>query len=464
MQVVSHKKALLYVSLAISIFALAVYLNIDAKSYFFQDDFFLLPKYTSSISLHMFDPATNFGRPVTRDLYFYLINNLLGEGSFNYFIVNIIIIVATTFFIFRTLTELNIDNYIAGTAALVYFYMAPTVPHASWISNSQHTLAHLFSFCFISSALSGINTGRIRSGQMIIIYLLAMFSNVSSFFALIFVWAYLLVRWVREQRRERAALYVILGVLTVATAGWSLFISHSAPSPYKLNFTLAHTLDNARYYDDLFSHGALAQHHHALFVVMALITLLNFRRNYVAALPILGGLCTSFGMIFFLGGQRTLGYMALPYALFGMLFFSNFASSTFKDRAGRSLLLVFVSYLFVFYTLQSGAIWRNFFDETPYGSGIQEILSTVQNVKVSKDTTFCFGPPADEAERNEYGFSTFWLFIGNGLAFDLIKFNDSYARKYLYVTDPECKKPGVVNVEIGQRGSVLTVKSIRQSD
>ncbi|SAK74611.1 hypothetical protein AWB80_04248 [Caballeronia pedi] len=453
----SVKKTLWYVSLAICALSLASYVTIIGRSYFFQDDFQFWPVYATIKLPELFNPATNFGRPVTRDLYFYLVSHLLGMDSSNFFYFNLAVIAGVCVFIYRTLRGFGLDPYIAAAAASVYFYMPPTIPHASWISNSQHTIAHLFSFWFISSIVRSVNAGSFRIIRASLVYLLAMFSNVSSFFALVFVGIYLLLRHRRTPVPRFIPVMATLALLAACTIAWSLAISHSAPVYYKLDLSLGHSIMRARYYDDLLSKGMIGAWYRLLFAAMIALTLANLRRNYLLTLPLAGAFVTAFAMLFFLGDQRTLGYLAIPYIALALMLFSNYAVPVQRAGDWRSRSLLLLSFVFIFYSTENGAPFRNDFMSSPYGAGIREVQNAVRNVRITHDTTFCFAP--DEPPQDS-GVAHFWLFLGSGNAFSLIDYGDTHARQFLYYTDPRCSAPDVVRVSVGQLNSMVTVTGI----
>jgi hypothetical protein len=453
----SAKKYIFYLSLLASLFALCAYITIINQSYFFQDDFYFWPRY-STIDFHaLLDPRSNFGRPVTRDLYFYLTSHIFGSDSSSFFYLNLAVIAGVCWFIYRLLREFSIDPYIAAAAAAIYFYMAPTVPHASWISNSQHTVAHLFSFWFIVIVISGINDGRVRLARAAFVYLLALFSNVSSLFAVAFVGVYVLLRNHKSPIPQIRRLMLVISALALVTVAWSLTISHSAAAPYKLDLSLQHALVGAQFYDNLLRAGMLGRGYWPIFIAAIVLVALNVRRTYVLTLPLLAAFGTAFGMLFFLSGQRTLGYMAIPYILFALMLFVNFATPAFRSREIRSVVLVGLSAIFVFYSLESGAPQRDDFTRSPFGSGIRQVQAAVRNVPVAGNTTFCFAPATGPGRS---GSSEFWLFLGSGHAFWLVDYGDNYQRKFVYYTDPECAGGGVVRVSVSQRGATLGVADV----
>lgn len=451
------KRTLWYVSLAICALSLAAYVTIIGRSYFFQDDFQFWPVYATIKLPALFDPATNFGRPVTRDIYFYLVSHLLGMDSSNFFYFNLAIIAGVCVFIYQTLRAFELDPYIAAAAASVYFYMPPTIPHASWISNSQHTIAHLFSFWFISSIVRSVNAGRFRIIRAALVYLLAMFSNVSSFFALIFVGIYIVIRHRRTPVPPYIPVMATLGLLAACTIAWSLAISHSAPVYYKLDLSLGHSILRARYYDDLLSKGMIGSWYRLLFVAVVALTFVNLKRNYLLTLPLAGAFVTAFAMLFFLGDQRTLGYLAIPYIALALMLFGNYSARVHRAGEWRSRILVVLSFLFICYSTENGAPFRDDFMSSPYGAGIREVQNAVRNVRIAHDTTFCFAP--DEPSHDS-GVAPFWLFLGSGNAFSLVDYGDTHTRRFLYYTDPHCSAPDVVHVTINQLNSRVTVTGI----
>ncbi|WP_321796380.1 hypothetical protein [Caballeronia sp. J97] len=453
----NFRRLLAYVSFGICVLVLAAYLTIISRSYFFQDDFEFWPYYSTLHLSELFNPAINFGRPITRDLYFFLTSHLLGADSSNYFYLNLVVIAGVCTLIYRTLREFDLDPWTAATAAMVYFYMTPTVPHASWISNSQHTIAHLFSFWFIFSTLRDINAGHPRVLRSALIYGLAMFSNVSSLFALVFVGLHVVLRHHRSPLNRFIPLVSGIALLAACTLAWSLAISHSADVHYHLDLSLDHSIDYARFYDELLREGMIGSWYRLLFAAILILTLWNWKRNYLLTIPLAGSMATAVGMLFFLGAQRTLGYLAIPYLMLVLTLFSNFAGQVFRAEERRSWVLLTLTVCFIFYSVENGAPTRNNFMLSPYGAGIRDAQEAIKSVPIDKDTTFCFAP---EKPSDQPGPAPFWIFLGRGNAFWLVDYGDNYKRRFFYYTDPHCAASDTVRVTIDQRSSMVRVTGV----
>lgn len=445
--------ALFAISLAVSLVALCDYISIDSRSSFFQDDFLFLVNYTSVDWHNLFNPALNFGRPVTRDLYFFVIRRLLGEEAINYFVVNLAVIIGACWFLYRSLREFGLQTYVAATGALLYFYMAPTIPHASWISNSQHTFAHMFSFWFIYLMARDLRRQHYNLVGSCAIYILALFSNVSSLFALALIWIVLIDKIRRKELNLLAAPVILVTVLSVITLGWAAWIKKTAPSPYALNFSLSHIKVGLAYYDSLLSSGLFGSEYKWLFGLMVIFTISNFGAKWQLITALAAAFFTAFGMLFFLSDQRTLGYMAIPYLLFGLMFFANYTNIVL-GRIRRGCLIT-LSFCFILFTMQNGAPTRDYFLSTPFGTGIESIQNAVRAVHISEPTTFCFAPSLDKGSND----NAFWIFLNYGDALRIVDYGDGIARRFSYYTAPECQAPDVVKLVVARDGPALRIVS-----
>lgn len=129
-------------------FLLFFYINYAQNSWFYQDDFWFIKDYANTIQLNQLFEFTNFGRFVSRNLYWYFGIKFFSFNAQFFYLFNFFVIFSTSYILFRIFSKRG--GYFYGlVAGLFYFILPATIESYAWLSNSQHIIAHFFIILFV---------------------------------------------------------------------------------------------------------------------------------------------------------------------------------------------------------------------------------------------------------------------------------------------------------------------------
>ncbi len=127
--------------------ALVVYFR-SFGNFFVQDDFILITEYTKSnllsslVSIFNY-PAVSHYRPI-HDLYFVLSGFLFGRNYFGYHFVSLLVLILSSFLIFKVSKEISQDEKVGLTAGLLYAISPIHFLSIYWISGNAVLLGFMF--------------------------------------------------------------------------------------------------------------------------------------------------------------------------------------------------------------------------------------------------------------------------------------------------------------------------------
>ena len=124
------------------------YISYSSKGWFLQDDFEFLAMYASSPAFDQILDFSNFGRLISRNLYWYLNKKIFSDNAQYYFALNFFIIATTSYLIYRLFSQ-RLGTYAGLVGSLLYFCSPAVITGYIWLSNSQHLLGHFFVVFFI---------------------------------------------------------------------------------------------------------------------------------------------------------------------------------------------------------------------------------------------------------------------------------------------------------------------------
>lgn len=110
--------------------------------FFFQDDFTFLMHYRWDLHPDQWLSVANFGRFVSRNLYWWSVLGLAGPNPKVFLLLNLLWAVLAAVLWWRFLTPLS--SRIAMFGAWLWLVSGATMANVVWASNSQHLLAHVF--------------------------------------------------------------------------------------------------------------------------------------------------------------------------------------------------------------------------------------------------------------------------------------------------------------------------------
>lgn len=202
----------IFQALSLAVFSSAIlycvyfYWQYAQQAWFYQDDFSFIAGYEHSVQPMQWLSADNFGRFVSRNVYWWGLLNTFGRDAQAFFVFNLVLMLGTAALL--TAFVWPVSRWAAGLTGAAYVCAGASVCNFSWLSNSQHLLAHFFVALFLLSMhlawMRQCAVGVVISAP---IFVLALSSNVLSAVALSFP---VLLLW--DQPRGRFSM-VMLGVV-----------------------------------------------------------------------------------------------------------------------------------------------------------------------------------------------------------------------------------------------------------
>lgn len=124
------------------LYCLRFYWQYSGQGWFFQDDFFFIHDYEHQLKPSQWFSADNFGRFLSRNVYWWGLLNTFGRDAQAFFLFNLAVVLGTAGLL--TAFVWPVSRWAACLTGAAYVTAGPTVANFSWLSNSQHLLAHFF--------------------------------------------------------------------------------------------------------------------------------------------------------------------------------------------------------------------------------------------------------------------------------------------------------------------------------
>lgn len=225
------------------------YISHTGKGWFLQDDFGFMAGYAATPAFQQLFDFSNFGRFVSRNLYWYLSGKLFSSHAQYYFALNFFIISSTSYLIFKLFSS-RLGGYAGIVGGLLYFCSPAVITAYVWLSNSQHLLGHFFAILFIyqylrarRSAVGGISL--IQAAALLSILLAGMLSNIFVGLVLSLPATYFLADGkVREDRRH----WLLLAIGSIMFAVFVFKLSPYQTEAYATNYGIETLRKNLVFY------------------------------------------------------------------------------------------------------------------------------------------------------------------------------------------------------------------------
>jgi hypothetical protein len=292
-------------------------------AWFSLDDFHFLEQYRSNICTNEFISFTNFGRFLSRNVYWYAMANLFGMNPACYFLINLALLIIISFVCFLFVRQLTNSRITGVFSGITYFIMGPTQMNFAWLSDVQHLLGHFFILVFLLLScnerfLSGIH--RLRTSLiLIVIFGLGIYSNMGIVAVIPSLIAYIVIfKGISGLDKSNVTLILIISLCSIL---FYLRLSSNLNPAYATQFTFSQFVDTLLHYATMNASWGTVKTTSLIFLTAVPLLLcattvwLVFKRDRIGVfLVVLAGL---FYMPFaFLVFQRYLNYMALPIFFF----------------------------------------------------------------------------------------------------------------------------------------------------
>jgi len=407
------------------------YLSYATSAWFFQDDFVFINTYSKNLLLFQLFDFSNFGRFLSRNVYWMMGSHLSGNRASYFYLFNLATIILSTGLLYKVFVSMQ-ERSSALIAGLIYFSMPAVITAYAWISNSQHLLGHLFLFLFMYLYLrfekSKLNYWHVA--LLLLILISGLLCNIFVGFVLSLPAYYLLVD--SKSRGERSNwLLVISGSALFVFFGYNL--RQSAVDAYLVQVDLATLMTNVNFYfKNIYGFFAWT-----MITVSGAIYSLYARRKYYSWLYL-----ASFAFFIpyaFLFHQRYVQYGALTYLFFYLGLWSTLNCwLAEKNQFAVNITGAFLAIILMGYSISP----IHFFSEHISGSDQMQIIAQLKHFDITAGKgiqNYCF-TFKDATRNNAYikqlDFPTGWWSLGFSNAFSM--FVDPAKKYQLFGADIQC--------------------------
>ena len=396
----------------IGAFLLFFYITYALKGWFFQDDFGFISQYAHSIEPWQLLNLENFGRFVSRNVYWHVGLRYFAYHAEYFYLFNLLTILATSYLLYLIFSE-KYRRFAGIVAALLYFALPATIESYAWLSNSQHLMAHFFVVLFVYF-FDRINGTEIkRSACLSAILFLGFQSNIFMAVALSLP---IFMSFADKRHRRLFSNYIVtfFGLCLVA---WFFYqLSGHQAETYSTAYDFATLAENLFFYFKNKIFIALW-----LLVVVFGAVYAYFKKAYFVSWLFLASVVFFVPFAFFIH-QRYAQYAALTY-LFFLLATWSLSLEIFQGRLPGFLKCCgFILALAVFSSSLQHPVRH--FNENPRGAAQKSQVNFLKNYARQNPelNSFCF--QAQDAVINTTGVEAWdappgWRFAGFGEAFSL---------------------------------------------
>lgn len=404
------------------LFTGAFYLSYAQSAWFFQDDFQLISQYAQALQPHQLLDFGNFGRFLSRNVYWHYGIQLFALHAPFFFLLNLFFICTTSLLVYRIVLR-GYGRFPAVVAGLAYFCLPGTVEAYAWLSNSQHLLGHLFVMLFVY--LFCAPHGERRQGSaaaMLVLLLVLLLGFLSNAFMGMVLSLPIWMLMVDRQHRRNPWNY------GVVVAGMALFLyfylrlAGQQAGAYATSFSAATFWKNATFYFKG-DGGAVLW----IGVVVLGAAWSWFKGRMLTAWFFLAS--AAFMLPFaFLEHQRYGSYSVLMHLFAVLGCWCLLCDSCDVQGGHRPQWLPFVPYagaaILVLLLVQSLMLPLRYFGQYPHGKTVWEQVEQLRlfDAKNQEVKSYCFR--SDKQAVNATGVKVWdipadWWYVGFGAAFAL---------------------------------------------
>lgn len=392
------------------------YIYYATQAWFFQDDFTFLIRHMSGIEWSHLITLDNFGRFVTRDIYWYLLSQPFGLNPLFYFLFNLCILGLNSVLVYYFLRQLDIGKYTALMISAVYYISLPAVVNFYWISNSQHIIAHTFILLFIlyTSRSDFYLQPTIKQVlTAIIIFLIGCYSNVLT----IFVVPYILFNIFIYRKNILHVKLIFFYISIISISFWFVIeLKRYSTNAYNVAYTLSKFLDNIAWYISPYHMNV-----YGFLVVLMLIIFYNIARKYVENIKLIILGCSFYIPFSFAASQHYHNYLHLTSVFLLAAFINTLLKNTRKQWING---IVFI--LLIYIVGDASKSFIRYMLNDPLGKNIEGICQTIKK-DISNSRSQIVYLKVDKPNE----LPTYWWILGFGDALKLfVDPNKEYKLSY----------------------------------
>ncbi|MDR5782328.1 hypothetical protein QCE63_23270 [Caballeronia sp. LZ065] len=411
------------------------YLSYAHTAWFFQDDFGFIEHYAAEVRLPQLWDFTNFGRFVTRNVYWHYGQQLFALDAQYYYLFNLFCIGVTSV-LAGLIVSRGHDRFAGVVAGLFYYALPATAAAYVWLSNSQHLIGHLFVvlfvYLFVSRAPSA--DGRTRFGTILALLIVLTLGYMSNIFMCMAVSLpiWMLVADPRHRRDWRNYVVPLAGIVLFVI--FYLKLKAQQSGAYGTSYRPSVFWENAAYY----FYGNASRVVWTIAVVAG--AALSWAKGRLFTAWLFLASLAFFLPFAFLLHQRYEQYGVLAQLFFLMAALCALHESLPARRVNLARWIGVAALLFI-----CGAAFRGpiaYFSREPYGAGVRADIETLRNFDRAHPevSVYCFRP--SQATVNTSGVKTWdipaeWWFSGFGMAYTVFV---NHGKTFRLASGPEAPR------------------------
>jgi len=384
------------------------YLQYAFQGWFSQDDFGLLGGYKYTWEWNQIFDMTDFGRFVSRNVYWHVLSELFGNQAQYYFLADFAIICASSILLFQ-IFRLYVSFNASLVAAFIYLAAPAVLKNYSWISGSQHILPDFFVFLFVLVYVrrDGVLTAWPQVVLLLAIELLGLWSNVYAGSMITLPLVYLAMN---QPLRKNPKHWALVGAGLFLILYFYTRLRPFSVGNYAVDYSPHALTTNLGFY----FHGYFWLY---LFVMIVCGTLAVLRKSPLNVWFFVGAVA-SYLPYAFLANRQSVAYMSLAATLFlAGVWFTLMTSLRWKKLPLGILTVLALVCLTIF---PKPSLFLNPWNSSPVGTESKSIVDDLVAYQRSNPTvrTYCFTVPPDEARIKVKGnVPQPWSAVNSGNAF-----------------------------------------------
>jgi hypothetical protein len=410
-----------------------IYVRHGLFGWFVADDFLFLDKYQDSFLFSEIWTLENFGRFVSRNVYFHL-QSYVGNRSEICFLFNLIVLITNSYLVYVFMNNSTRDRFTAVFVGCFYFTMLPSVLNLFWVSNIQQLLSHVVILVFLIR-VHGLSADTISAWiyvELGMIYVLGLYTNFAMFCAVPAMWGIFVFTKGSRTFCQRSILFTVC--MSVFTILFFVRLKTTMPVHYESEYFAHKLFSNILEYGS--GYGVTNRVPKAGYILLSTTFLICFIRSLIRTDQVVilfyALAASTFLPYVFLVHQKSVNYMALPlvFLIAGLV---------------RTIVCAFsprLVFLFLFLIMMGQIaidvkpILRDF--ESPFPTDAQRLISDLNRAVSPKAKTVCL--QSSSGIEFYWGLTGscaagFWQTLGDGAAFNVF---GNIKAAYLPFGKPPC--------------------------
>lgn len=425
------------IALAVTTATVKTYVHYSQKGDLFLDDYFLGNRYKNSLRWDELWNFENFGRFISRNVYWRLGSLVFHDRAHLYYLLNILIIIATALLLAKFVSRRQ-SWLVASVIGSIYLVSAATVDEFIWISNSQHLIAHMFIalFLVVSDRINLAATP--KSALLIAFFSIGLFTNL--IFGVVLVWPILRIIQQAPGIRTKEIRNFLVPSAVISLVFLVLFFRVRE----NVYYSTAIDYQTLQLNVDFYFHGWLM---FAVWILaLSLGLFIGIRRKNLLTIFFFTGSFLLFMPFAFQEFQRYSHYMNLSqlFLVAGWLI----VASEFVRLPKFAFSVIATGLLVGFFIRGNEQV--NAWEAAPWGPGSRKVIEEMQTIDSKMPDgpmRYCFDV---ENDQKVLGASATWWSTGLGGGFEwLVDESDTYK---LLGEDSGCD----AIVSLGPLGTILT--------